>query len=204
MRTVTLSAGAGLLATLALTACVESATQPAALDPGTAPPLAALDAGVVLSATGGGHIFVTNPPLAVGDAGFSFTAQQRADGSATGQFRMVRLRDGFVVDFHGEVTCMSVDPVLHRAWIGGVVTSNNSNDPNHSGEIHQPGRDVWFRVVDNDQDDSGAPDRSSVYGFEGAAGIITSAQYCAAQLWTAGDINAFEVTEGNIQVRVRE
>lgn len=114
---------------------------------------------------------------------------------------LVRLRDGFVVDFSGEVTCMSVDPVLHRAWIGGVVTANNSNDPNHSAAIHQPGRDVWFRVVDHGEREGAPPDRSSVYGFEGALGIITSAQYCAAQLWTSDDVNAFAVTEGNIQVR---
>jgi hypothetical protein len=96
---------------------------------------------------------------------------------------------------------MSVDTVLHRAWIGGVVTENRSDDPNHSTAIHQPGEHVWFRVVDNGEGSAAAPDRSSVYGFKGAAGVTTSPEYCALRLWPAGDANTFELTEGNIQVR---
>jgi hypothetical protein len=116
---------------------------------------------------------------------------------------MVRPRAGFTVDFSGEVTCMAVDPVNHRAWIGGVVTENRSDDPNHGLEIHQPGSDVWFRVVDYGEGAAAQPDRSSVYGFEGAAGVTTSAEYCALQLWPAGDVNTFELLEGNLQVRSR-
>jgi hypothetical protein len=158
---------------------------------------------IVLSAAGGGKSFVTNPPPAIGTAEFSFSAVQHDDGTARGMFRMVRQRAGFNVDFTGVVTCMAVDPVTHRAWIGGVVVSNNSDDPNHTLEIHAPGQDVWFRVVDNGEGAQDPPDRSSVYGFKGAGGVNTSAEYCALKLWPAGDANAFELTEGNIQVRSR-
>jgi hypothetical protein len=202
MRIVSaVAASTVLLGALMLVSCAESSTQPDQSEMSGSPlPSFVTGSGVSLSATGGGYLFVTNPPLAIGDGQFSFAAAQLSDGSVSGQFHLSRLRDGFVVDFHGEVTCMSVDPVLHRVWVGGVVTQNNSNDPNHTGTIHQPGKDVWFRVVDNGEGLAAAPDRSSVYGFEGAGGVITSAEYCAKQLWTAGGVNAFVVTEGNIQV----
>ena len=159
--------------------------------------------GIVLLATGGGKSFVTSPPPAIGTAKFSFVAVQLEDGTARGVFRMVRQRAGFNVDFTGIVTCMAVDPATHRAWIGGIVASNDSDDPNHTLDIHAPGQDVWFRVVDNGEGAGDLPDRSSVYGFKGAAGVNTSAEYCALKLWPAGDANAFEVTHGNIQVRSR-
>jgi len=156
-----------------------------------------------MSAAGGGKAFVTSPPPAIGTAEFAFVAVQHANGTARGLFRMVRQRAGFNVDFLGAVTCMAVDPVTHRAWIGGVVLRNDSDDPNHTLEIHQPGQDVWFRVVDNGEGSQAPPDRSSVYGFKGAAGVNTSAEYCALKLWPAGEANAFELTQGNIQVRSR-
>ena len=143
----------------------------------------------------------TSPPPAIGTARFTFAALQFGDDDAGGLFRMVRQRAGFTVDFTGLVTCMAVDPVTHRAWIGGVVLFNNSNDPNHTLDIHQPGQDVWFRVVDKSEGSGAPPDRSSVYGFKGAAGVQTSAEYCAVKLWPDGDANAFAVTAGNIQVR---
>lgn len=157
--------------------------------------------GIEASASGSGILSVTAPAAAVGPASFEFTAKQFADGRVQGNFSMIRQRAGFHVEFEGEVTCVSFDHANHRAWIGGRVTRNNSDDPNHSLDIHQPGQDVWFRVVDNGEGDNANPDRSSVYGFKGAAGVETSPQYCALQLWTAGDVNAFEVVDGNVQVR---
>ncbi len=153
---------------------------------------------IVASASGGGKAQLP-PGFSAYD--FAFTANGRADGSGTGQFRQHYESAGGIVDFHGSVTCVSFDPVNNRAWIGGVVTQNNSTHPAMQGEIHQPGRDVWFRVVDNGEGGDAAADRTTVYGFEGGAGIITSAQYCAAQLWTAGDVNTWAVVKGNIQVR---
>lgn len=140
----------------------------------------------------------TELPTGFGLADFSFHANAHADGSATGTFRMFRLRNGLTSDFEGEVTCATVDPVNHRAWIGGVVTVNNSTDPNQQLAVHQPGMDVWFRVVDNGKD-SGTPDRSTVLGFVGA--IPSSAAYCAQQAWAAGDANTFPLVSGDLKVK---
>lgn len=195
MRAKSVRVVVALAATLVV-ACGESVTAPEQQ-------FSNHDSGVVISATGGGKSFVTNPPLAIGVAEFSFSAVQNEDGTASGFFRMVRQRAGFNVDFTGEVTCLSVDPATGRAWIGGVVVGNNSDDPNHTTSIHEPGDDVWFRVLDSGEGADAQPDRSSVYGFEGAAGVITSAEYCERQLWSADNANAFALTQGNIQVRWR-
>jgi len=58
----------------------------------------------------------------------------------------------------------------------------------------------WFRVVDNGEGGGAVDDRLTVLGFEGGAGILTSAQYCATKAWTPGDVNTWAVIDGNIQV----
>jgi hypothetical protein len=132
---------------------------------------------------------------------FSFKAKLEADGSASGKFRQFYESTAGTVDFEGEVTCVSFDPVNHRAWIGGVVTENNSTDPAARTSNREVGDDVWFRVVDNGEGKS-PEDRTTVFGFEpGPGGIITSAEYCARQLWTANDVNTWPVIRGNIQVK---
>jgi hypothetical protein len=153
--------------------------------------------GVTASATGGGKAQL---PPGFSELGFSFSANLEADGSATGEFRQHYVSGGGSVDFHGTVTCVSFDPVNDRAWIGGVVTRNSSTNPAVLTPIHEVGKDVWFRVVDNGEGES-LDDRTTVLGFEGAAGVITSAEYCARQLWAAGNANTWAVTDGNIQVR---
>ena len=154
--------------------------------------------GVVISTSGGGKAQL---PAGFSLLNFSFSANLTADGSATGQFRQFYESADGTVDFHGEVTCVSVDAVNHRAWIGGVVTQNNSTDPAARTSRHEVGDEVWFRVVDNGEGQSPS-DRTTVFGFEpGPGGIITSAEYCARQLWTAGDANTWAVVRGNIQVR---
>jgi hypothetical protein len=193
---------AALCGVLMLQGCTELPTRLTETNRSGAPAFD-LDAGIVLSANGGGKMFVNAPPIAAGEADFSFTAVQSGDGRAAGQFHMVRPRAGLMVEFEGTVTCLSVDPILGRAWIGGVVTKNRSTDPVFQTAIHEVGDDVWFRVADNGEGAGAAPDRSSVYGFEGAGGVTTSAEYCALQLWAAGDVNTFPQTMGNIQVRAR-
>jgi hypothetical protein len=132
---------------------------------------------------------------------FSFSATQRPQGSATGHFQVSASYDGLTADFHAKVTCLSVDEVNHRAWIGGVVTKNKSTDPDYAAAIYQPGKDVWFRVVDYGSGNAGAPDRSTFLGFEGAAGFITSAAYCAGRPWPDADARTWPVTSGNLTVR---
>lgn len=152
--------------------------------------------GVVASTTGGGHFLVGSL-----DVGFSFGAKQKADGTANGHFRMSVELGGLPVEFHGEVICVTVDSANGRAWIGGVVTQNNSEHPAFTGEIHQPGRDVWFRVLDSGEGAGVEMDRSTFLGFEGAADIITSEEYCEVAPWPADNERTSAITQGDIQVR---
>lgn len=183
----------------ALAACELSTTAPPQPDETSAIEFRPIFAaqGVQAAATGGGRYFIGSL-----DIGVAFGAVQRADGTASGQFRQALELDGQRIDFHGEVTCLTVDPVNHRAWIGGVVTRNRSEHPAFTTAIHQPGKDVWFRVVDNGEGQSD-PDRTTFLGFEGAAGFDTSAAYCEAMPWPEGDARTNALVSGNLQVRSR-
>lgn len=152
---------------------------------------------VAAAASGGGHAQL---PPGFSLLRFSFGTSVGEDGTGRGQFSQRYESAGGVVDFHGVVTCMSVDAANGRAWVGGVITQNNSTNPATLQAIHEVGRDVWFRVLDGGEGE-GAVDRTTVFGFTGAAGFITSAAYCAGQPWAAGDANTWEVVGGNIQVR---
>jgi hypothetical protein len=182
----------GLLASVlaGLTAC-DSATAPPPQDPAFG-----VGAGVIASANGGGHYLLSG----VLDIAFSFSAVARGDGTSTGQFRQRLTLDGLLIDFHGRVTCLSVDPVNARAWIGGVVTQNRSTHPDFQGAIFDVGRDVWFRLLDDGEGGS-AVDRTTFLGFEGGGGIITSEEYCEARIWPDDNARTHPVTAGNIQVR---
>ncbi len=151
---------------------------------------------VVASATGGGHYLLSG----VLDVKFSFSAVAHPDGTASGQFRQSLDNGGLLIDFHARVTCLSVDPVNGRAWIGGVVTANRSEDPGFQGGIFDVGRDVWFRILD-DGEGHHAVDRTTFLGFTGGGGIMTSEEYCAARIWPADNARTHPVTSGNIQVR---
>lgn len=155
------------------------------------------DNGVRASATGGGHFLVSG----VLDVAFSLSANQKDNGSANGQFRMSVELGGLPIDFHGEVICLTIDSANGRAWVGGIVTQNNSEHPSFTTPIHQPGRDVWFRVLDNGQGGDSDMDRSTFMGFEGGGGIITSEEYCELQSWPDENARTSPVTQGNIQVR---
>lgn len=148
-----------------------------------------------VAASGGGEFIVQGL-----DAKFAFNAVQRdASGAATGHLRFSLEQNGLLVEFHGKVTCLTTDPVNNRAWVGGVVTQNKSEHPGFQTAIHEVGRDIWFRVADGGEGaNMTGSDRASFVGFEGALNVITSADYCALQLWPN---NANEVTKGNVQVR---
>jgi hypothetical protein len=103
---------------------------------------------------------------------------------------------GLTVSFDAKVTCLSIDPVNHHAWIGGEIKENNSTDPDLQGAIQQKGRDIWFRVLDDP-----AGDRSTFVGFAGSAGFMTSADYCAGQPWPAGNARTWPVVSGDITIR---
>jgi len=127
---------------------------------------------------------------------FSFAAEAEKNGKADGEFTVYADEGGgLIVDFDAKVTCLSIDPVNHRAWIGGKIKDNRSTDPDLLTEIHKIGRDIWFRVLD---DPSG--DRSTFVGFEGSAGFITSADYCAGQPWPAANARTWPVVSGGITI----
>lgn len=160
------------------------------------------DGGVELSVSGGGIIDLST--AAVGDAHFTFNAIRKADGTVLGNFHERRERAGLVIDFAGIVTCLTVDPVLLRARIGGVITENNSTDPGFLTDNHQVGDDVWFRVVDSGEG-SEATDGSTVYGFKPTL-VNTSAEYCALPFtglpwWNPA--TTFPLRGGNIQIRTK-
>lgn len=133
---------------------------------------------------------------------FAFNALQTdADGSGIGQFHYSVVFQDELVEFYGEVTCVTFDAENNRAWVGGVITQNNSTHPFWMQDINDVGRDIWFRAVDYGEG-ANAPqvDRNTFVGFEGNAGIITSEQYCDLQIWPEGDARTNPVTQGNIQV----
>lgn len=156
--------------------------------------------GVSATATGGGEFLVTIGEGFPGQFAFS-GVQKSADGTATGNFRYSIVIFGELIEFHGRTTCMTVDPDNRRAWFGGVITRNASTHPGWLTEVHEPGDDIWFRVVDYGEGAGAASDRTTFVGFEGNADIITSEEYCGLQIWPEGDARTWEVTSGNIQVR---
>ena len=150
-----------------------------------------------IAATGGGKYLFQG----IAEVQFAFSSIQHADGRVLGRFHQKFDNGGFIVDVSGRVTCMAVDPVMHRAWIGGVITRNASTDPSLTGDIFQPGHDVWFRVVDYGEGSSlSQPDRTTFLGFENNPTIKSSEQYCAEKPWPEGDARTWPVVEGNIQV----
>lgn len=156
-----------------------------------APGAAAAPAGT----TGGGHYLV-----GALDVTFAFTAMD-TPGGISGRFHHSVLLGGELVEFHGLVTCVTVDATNRRAWIGGIITQNRSEATSFRTERHEPGKDVWFRVLDSGEGTGAEPDRTTFLGFEGDAGFDTSADYCAGQPWPDNNERTNAVISGNIQVR---
>ena len=142
------------------------------------------------AATGGGH-FLYQGFL---DVQFGFGAVAKADGSAQGSFHQSYTLEGLTTSYWGTVTCLSVDTATSRAWIGGVVTKVESDDP----AARQVGEEVWFRVLDSGEGQDLA-DRSTVFGFVPL--FESSAAYCAARPWPADNARTWPVIAGNIDVR---
>src|SRR5687768_6332010 len=137
------------------------------------------------------------------DIAFDLNSLLRADGSASGSVHYITDLTDFglaTIEIRFDVTCLALDASLGRAWIGGVVTENNSTNELYATDPkRQVGRDVWFRVQDNGNGGSETLDRSTQLGFEGSAGITTSAEYRPARPWLAAP--AHQVTTGNISVK---
>lgn len=183
------------LTTLAAAAAMVACDQPSATDPG--PDVQFASVAGLAKASGGGKYILSG----TFNGGFAFAAlQTSADGTAKGQLRHTLDFNGELIDFHGDVTCLTVDPVNGRAWIGGVVTKNRSEAEPYASEARfQVGQDIWFRVLDKGQGQAD-PDRTTFTGFMGDAGFDTSVDYCAAMPWPDDDARTHPVTAGNIQV----
>lgn len=192
----------GLLAFtgLALSGCRENPVRPPAPASPPAADASHADAGVLAALTGGGQTRGSGLVIT-----FSLTnVQKAADGTASGQFRFSVVFQGELVEFHGRTTCLTVDPENDRAWVGGVITQNNSTHSFFTQDINEPGRDIWFRAVDYGEGANAAQvDRTTFVGFEGNAGIETSREYCDLQIWPEGDARTNPVTQGNLQLHVR-
>ena len=162
----------------------------------TAPMVSVYAAGpkATSAAIGAGHFLVADSL----DVEFAFIAIQHKDGSATGAFHH-RTNDGQgEVDFEAQVTCLAVDAQNGRAWVGGVITKNSSTSPDYTQPNQQPGHDIWFRVLEGD-DDNNQASRSTFIGFEGA--IASSAEYCLTRPWPDNNARTWPVTKGHIFVR---
>ncbi|MGH9348109.1 MAG: hypothetical protein ACRD26_12690 [Vicinamibacterales bacterium] len=153
----------------------------------------------VIKAVGGGTFIITLADGSEAIVDFSMSGLSTPAGNATGRFHHRTTLGGLGVEFIGETTCLSVDPVNNRAWIGGVIVENHSEHPSFTTPRTQPGKDIWFRVLDNGV--GKAPDdRSTFVGFEGDAGIDTSEEYCQVQIWPDGNARTWPVVRGNITV----
>lgn len=182
----------------ALVACSESTTPIAPLHGTSA--LFNNGNGVELQVNGAGVVDLSS--AGAPDMSFQFVARRKADGTVTGHFRFSRMSPTGLVEFEGDVTCVTGDPNFPgRARIGGIVTENNSTAPTFLTENHQVGDDVWFRVFD-DGNGGGAVDRSTTLGFKPTL-VNTSAEYCALPFdglpwWNPASI--FPLASGTIRV----
>ena len=131
---------------------------------------------------------------------FEYSAFAHQNGTVGGELHVSTVFQGFVIDFTGDVICVTDDPANGRAWIGAVITSNGSTHPSFTTPRTQVGKDIWFRVVDYGEGAAAAADRATFVGFEGDAGFLTSLDYCAGQPWPDLDARTWPVTDGNIQV----
>jgi hypothetical protein len=157
---------------------------------------APVSAGPPAASTGSG----TYSLLGTTPAAFDYSAVAPPNGGVAGDIFVSTVFQGFAIEFQGDVTCVTVDPANHRAWIGGVITANRSAHPSYTTPRTQVGHDIWFRVVDYGEGVAAMPDRASFVGFEGDLEIPTSAAYCALQPWSPDDARTWAVTDGNIQV----
>ena len=106
-----------------------------------------------------------------------------------------------MIEFEGDVTCVTDDPANHRAWIGGVITANRSTHAVvHDARARRSATTSGSASSTTARARNAPADRASFVGFEGDLEIPTSAAYCALQPWAADDARTWAVTEGNIQV----
>jgi hypothetical protein len=157
--------------------------------PGPAPESAFSTAnGVSAIVSGAGHfIDIQNPDITWK---FTLTALQRdPSGEADGKYHFSGSLDGLAIEFRARVTCMIADPETGRAWIGGVVTDNNSEFPSfRDGAIFQVGQPTWMRVADyGEGENAPEPDRTTRIFFTGSGGFQSAEEFCVSGFWPIVD-----------------
>lgn len=158
--------------------------------------------GVSAMASGGGQFlgqFFFGVPVQ-----FAFTAIQRERaGDAEGSFHFATRVDGLAIEVHGRITCLTTDPANpNRAWLGGVITKNESEHPLYTGPTSLPGRESWFRVVDYGEGaNASLPDRLTFAFVEPTGGFTSARAFCDSRLWFPEDRITNPLLNGNIEVR---
>jgi hypothetical protein len=144
--------------------------------------------GVSAIVSGAGHFIDNqNPDIAWK---FALTAVQRdPSGEADGTYHFAGSLDGLAIEFRARVTCMIADPETGRAWIGGVVTDNNSEVPSfRDGAIFQVGQPTWMRVADyGEGENAPEPDRTTRIFFTGSGGFQSAEEFCVSGFWPIVD-----------------
>ena len=145
---------------------------------------------VELAVNGGGHVL---RDLGTGEelTTFSYSVIRRADGTTNGQFQYDFRAANLIV--HGHVTCVTA--AGNVAWVGGVIDRLQSEDPVDQELV---GTDIWWRVTDNGEGATDAPDQTTSLLFTIAGVPITAQSWCNDQP-TRGVQRP--ITQGNIQVR---
>ncbi len=184
----------------ALVACQDASSPTAPEDEVSVP---AVDAGLLHGGGGVTGLAVGAGTFLIGDLAvkFAFNGVQLASGTALGSFLFsVDLGDGEKVWLLSRVTCLAFDPVNGRAWFGGEIVRNRSTaGSGFAGDLQQPGRDIWFRILDTGRN-AADPDRSTFVGFEGSAGIPTSEEYCVQRIWPDANARTNALATGSILI----
>ncbi len=157
---------------LALTGCSEDRST---LEPESGPPALAQaqSNGVVVQVKGtADHLRTVGTVTAL--TLFSFDSERKADGTTTGSYFYNFQAAGFSVE--GPVTCIST--AGNQAWVGGVVNSIDSPDPEDQALV---GLDMWWRSIDNGQGEGSALDATSGLGFKFPGVAITAESWCRDQ-----------------------
>jgi hypothetical protein len=159
--------------------------------------------GVTARASGGGHFSGQFFPGVPGRLAFTAIQRDPTTGEADGRYHFSVSDDGLAVRIRGRITCMTVDPENPgRAWIGGVITKNESEHPLYTGPTSEVGRESWFRVVDYGEGaNASQPDRASFIFVEPTGGFTSARAFCDARLWFPEDRLTNPMLTGNIQVR---
>jgi hypothetical protein len=177
---------------LALTACLDdrSALEPESGSPALA---AAQSTGVVVQVKGtADHLRTVGEVTAL--TLFHFDGERRADGTTSGSYFYNFQAAGFSVE--GPVTCIST--AGNQAWVGGVVGSIESPDPEDQALV---GVDMWWRSIDNGQGDQAALDITTGLGFAFPGSTITAESWCRDQpeLLVLRDVDP----GSNLKIKVR-